>query len=859
MAGKIVLLDGYSLMYRAFHGLQAPMTAPDGTPTNAVHGFMMMLMKVIEEEQPECLAVAFDVHAPTLRHQRYADYKGTRKPMPDELRAQDPIIRELIGLMHIPILELEGYEADDILGTVSAACEREGREAVLVTGDRDSFQLVGKMTSILYTKKGITDTVRVTPEYIAETYGLAPAQLIDVKGLMGDASDNIPGVPGVGEKTALKLIAQYGCLEEVLNRAETEQKGKLRERLMEHRDLAMLSKELATIDRAAPISFRFDDLKLGDVGGGLPRLRELRMNAVIKRVTEVAKRFSPQTIAAEPAPRADLPEIEQLPDAKALRARCEELAKSAQWAAMCIGADFTVATDAARLCVHLGGDLLSAGVTEEECMSAALPLLEADCGKILHDIKSLPVDLERIRGPIADVMLAAYALNPQRPSFAAEALCEAEGVDGFGQHPATSLRELSLRQQEQLKENGLEGIYRDVELPLAYVLRDMEREGFLVDADALEELGKTFRARIAELVDEIAGLAGERINLNSPKQLGEMLFDRMGLPAPKKTSRGYSTSAEVLEHLAEDYPICAKILEYRKYQKLESTYIESLLVMRDANGRIHTRFDQVATATGRISSAEPNLQNIPVRTELGREIRRAFVAKPGCVLVDADYSQIELRVLAHISGDETMCEAFREGQDIHARTAAEVYGVPLDSVTGAMRSASKAVNFGIVYGISDFTLAKNISVSRAEAKAFIERYFERYPGVKRYMDGAVAEGREKGYVTTMMGRRRYLPELTSSNYNLRAFGERCAMNSPIQGTAADIIKLAMVAVAKALKEQGLQAKLILQVHDELIIEAPENEVESVQALLRDCMENVVTLKVPLRTDISTGGDWRACK
>ncbi len=859
MAGKIVLLDGYSLMYRAFHGLQAPMTAPDGTPTNAVHGFMMMLMKVIEEEQPEYLAAAFDMHAPTLRHLRYADYKGTRKPMPDELRAQDPIIRELIGRMRIPILELEGYEADDILGTVSAACEREGREAVLVTGDRDSFQLAGKKTTILYTKKGITDTVRVTPEYIRETYGLAPAQLIDVKGLMGDASDNIPGVPGVGEKTALKLIAQYGSLEETLARAETEQKGKLRERLMEHRDLAMMSKDLATIDRAAPIPFSPDDLKLGDVSGGLPRLRELRLNTVVRRVVEVAKLVSPLSAPEPAAPRKDLPEIETLPDAAALGARCNELAGTARWTALSIGADFTVATDAARLQVHLGGDLLSAGVTEEECLNAASPLLESDCEKILYDVKSLPTDLSRMRGPIADVMLAAYALNPQRPSFAAKALCEAEGVEDFDAHPATALRELNLRQQEQLEETGLTRIYREVELPLAYVLRDMEREGFLVDADALEALGKTFRARIAELVDEIAALSGERINLNSPKQLGEMLFDRMGLPAPKKTSRGYSTSAEVLEQLAEDHPVCAKILEYRKYQKLESTYIESLLTLRDENGRIHTRFDQVATATGRISSAEPNLQNIPVRTELGREIRRAFVAKPGCALVDADYSQIELRVLAHISGDETMCEAFREGQDIHARTAAEVYGVPLAEVTGAMRSASKAVNFGIVYGISDFTLAKNISVSRAEAKAFIERYFERYPGVKRYMDGAVAEGREKGYVSTMMGRRRYLPELSSPNYNLRAFGERCAMNSPIQGTAADIIKLAMVAVAKALKEQGLKAKLILQVHDELIIEAPLDEVDAVKALLRDCMENVVSLKVPLKTDISTGGDWRACK
>ena len=498
-------------------------------------------------------------------------------------------------------------------------------------------------------------------------------------------------------------------------------------------------------------------------------------------------------------------------------------------------------------------------MTAEEAARALAPLLTADCPKFLYNVKALSPDFDALRGEITDVMLAAYALNPQRESFAAGALCAEEGIESFGEHPARALYELGVRQRAQLRENELERVYAEIELPLARVLGDMEREGFLVDADALRALGEEFRAHIALLTDEIAALMGARINLNSPKQLGEMLFDKMGLPAPKKTQRGYSTSAEVLENLAARHEVCAKILEYRKYQKLESTYIDSLLNLQDAAGRIHSRFDQVATATGRISSAEPNLQNIPVRTELGRQIRRAFIARPGCVLVDADYSQIELRVLAHMSGDETMIEAFREGQDIHARTAAEVYGVPLEQVTHEMRSASKAVNFGIVYGISDFTLAKNISVSRKEAKEFIERYFERYPGVKRYMDAAVAEGREKGYVTTLMGRRRYLPELASANFNLRSFGERCAMNSPIQGTAADIIKLAMIRVADALRKGGYKARLILQVHDELIVEAPEDEQERVRALLKDCMEGVAALAVPLKTDISVGRDWRECK
>ncbi len=860
MAQKIVILDGYSLMYRAFHALQTPMNAPDGTPTNAVYGFVMMLLKVIEEERPDSLAVAFDMHAPTFRAKMYDGYKANRKPMPDELRAQDPVIRELVGEMGIPILETEGYEADDILGTVSLYCEREGLEALLVTGDRDSFQLSGPRTTILYTKKGITDTVRVTPEYIHQTYGIEPVQLIDVKSLMGDASDNIPGVPGVGEKTALKLVQQYGSLEKVLDTAPTEQKGKLRERLVEGRALAEMSYALAKIDRNAPIDVNPGAWKLGNIAAALPRLRELRMNAAVRRLIDVAKALLPQgaveVIEAAIVEAEALPAIEEFNAQDALAARIMALADTAKWAAIHLGDRFTVATDVARLSMAMGGDLLSPGITDAEAWQAAMPLLEAECPIALWDIKSIPMDISRIRGGITDVMLAAYALNPQRPGFDAQSLCAQEGIEGYQVHPATAVRKLALIQREQLRQNDLEQVYSDIELPLAYVLRGMQDEGFLVDAGVLRDLGITFRAQIQRLTDEIAEMAGERINLNSPKQLGELLFGKMGIPSPKKK---ISTNAEVLEQLSDDYPICGKVLEYRKYQKLESTYIDALIPMRDENGRIHTRFDQVGTATGRISSAEPNLQNIPVRTELGKAIREAFVARPGWLLVDADYSQIELRVLAHMSGDATMINAFLMDQDIHARTASEVYGVPLDQVTGQMRSASKAVNFGIVYGISEFTLAKNIGVSRYEAKAFIDRYFDRYPGVKAYMEESVKKGHVQGYVTTLMNRRRYLPELTSSNYAVRAFGERCAMNSPIQGTAADIIKLAMIAVDRELKAGGFTAKLILQVHDELILEAPEAEAEAVRELLRRCMEGVMTLSVPLRTDITIGGDWRACK
>ena len=859
MTRKIALLDGYSLMYRAYHALSTPMNAPDGTPTNAVFGFLMMLLKIVEEEKPDMLAVAFDMHAKLRRKERYDAYKANRAPMPEELRAQDGVIRELVGHMGIPILQLEGYEADDVIGTVTRRCEEEGVDAVVVTGDRDSFQLAGARTTILYTKRGIAEHERVTPDWVREKYGVEPVQLIDVKGLMGDASDNIPGVPGVGEKTALKLIAQYGTLEKALDSADREQKGKLRERLMENRELAELSKELATIDRAVPLDFALDDLKTGALTGAVPRLRELGMNAVLRRLNEVASLTSD---AGAPAASVEaVVEAERLDDLAAFAKRCAELSKTATFCAVALDADISVRTDDAAICLALGGgDLITPGVEEKDALAATRPLLVSKAKKYLHNIKALPFPVEELGGELHDVMLAAYALNPQRASFALRPLCEEAGVEYAPSHPATALHMLGVQQEAQLERDGVAGIYRDIELPLCFVLRRMEQEGFLTDANALQALGDSYRTRLNGLTEEIYEMAGERINLNSPKQLSELLFDRLQLkPTPKKTRNGYSTNAEVLEALAERYPICARILEYRKYQKLQSTYVDALLPLRDAGGRIHTSFDQVATATGRISSQEPNLQNIPVRTPEGREIRGAFIARPGWLLVDADYSQIELRVLAHMSGDQTMQHAFLEGQDIHQRTAAEVYGVPLAAVTPQMRSAAKAVNFGIVYGISDFTLAKNISASRQEARDFIDRYFERYPAVKNYMDEQVALGHSQGYVTTMLGRRRYLPELKSGNYNVRAFGERCAMNSPIQGSAADIIKLAMIRVDEALRAEGLEAKLLLQVHDELIVEAPAAEAERVKALLKRCMEGVMRLSVPLITEISVGGDWRACK
>ncbi len=860
MGEKLVLLDGYSLMYRAFHALSTPMTAPDGTPTNAVHGFVMMLLRVLDEEAPTAAAVAFDVSKHTFRTDLYDGYKANRKPMPEELRQQDPVIRDLLGRMGLRIVECEGFEADDILGTLSRQCEEMGMEALLVTGDRDSFQLAGENTSILYTKRGISETQRVTPAWVRETYGVTPAQLIDVKGLMGDASDNIPGVPGVGEKTALRLVAQYGDLEHVLAGADKGEKGRLRERLLENADLARLSRTLATICRDAPVALDLDAWRLDGLGGGLARLRELGMNQAARRLAQLAGDSAPAPApAAETAPASD-GDVETPPDAAALAARLAQLAATANHVALHVGAAFSAATDAARLRMPLGGDLIDPGISAAEALEAARPLLAAKAPKALYDVKALGALLPETAGDAFDAMLAAYVLDPQRPSYDLQALCESAGTPWDAACPAASLWPLRLWQEEKLASDELTAIYRDIERPLAGVLYAMEREGFLIDADALEALGRDFRARAAELEAQIYALAGETFNIKSPKQLSEVLFDKLGLPRPRKTNRGFATtSAEVLESLSGDYPICALILDYRRYQKLDSTYVGALIKLRDENGRVHSSFDQTATATGRISSNEPNLQNIPVRTEVGREIRAAFVARPGWVLVDADYSQIELRVLAHMSGDETMRSAFLEGQDIHSRTAAEVYGVPLDEVTPAMRSSAKAVNFGIVYGISDFTLAKNISVTRAEARAFMERYFARYPGVKRFMEDCVQLGYARGYARTLLGRRRYLPELKSPSYNVRAFGERCAMNSPIQGTAADIIKLAMIRVFEALRAQKLRARLILQVHDELIVEAPEDEAERVRALLQECMEGVMRLSVPLRTDISVGRNWRECK
>ncbi|MDO4739501.1 MAG: DNA polymerase I [Eubacteriales bacterium] len=873
MAGAL-LVDGNSLMYRAFFALP-PLTAPDGTPTNALYGFMSMLLRVIADERPEYAAVAFDVHGPTFRHERFAEYKGTRAPTPDELRPQFPLVKEALRAMGIAVLEKQGFEADDLVGTASRVFSEQGVPSLIVTGDRDSFQLTGEGVEVLYTKRGITDTERVTESSIIEKYGILPRQLIDMKALCGDTSDNIPGVPGIGEKTAAKLVAKYGDLESCLAAADTQEKGKLRERLLENAGLARECRFLAEIDRHAPIDFAPSAARIAGLSGGLVFLKKYELKSLSQRLNAVAALYSagdgenPVENSVENAEkpvenRVEIPVEEIVENAAELLRAVDNLPEGAPVAVILEETKASVcARGRSAVSVSIGQKtLLDMGVSAEDALRALAPVLEGAGPKILCGEKMLRTQAKKLgielRGEVYDPALAAYVLAPQRKSFEAGALLEEAG---FAQNTgAAALFALREQQEEQLRRDGLESLLHEVEEPLSGVLYRMEQIGFKADGAVLEELGRGFSAKEEQLQAEIHAVAGYPVNIQSPKQLAVLLYDELGLDNGKKGAQARTTGAEVLEAMAGQHPVVEKILEFRKYAKLNGTYIEGLLRLLHApggDGRIHTRFDQTSTATGRLSSLEPNLQNIPVRTELGRDIRRAFVAQEGWLLVDADYSQIELRVLAHMAHDERMIEAFRSGEDIHRRTAAEIYGVPIEEVTGQMRSAAKAVNFGIVYGISDFGLSRNTGLTRYEAADFMKTYLARYPAIGVFMQEAVAQARSAGYARTMLGRRRYIPEMSSANRNIRSFGERAAMNSPIQGTAADIIKLAMIAVEKAL--QGMQARLILQVHDELIVEAPQHEAERAAQILKEEMEKVMLLDAPLRADVSVGRNWLECK
>ena len=850
MMETFVIVDGNSLMHRAFHALP-PLSNEDGIYTNAVFGFLSMLLKVVGDERPEYLAVAFDLHGPTFRHSDYAAYKAGRKPTAPELRPQFDLVRECLTAMGVRQLTCPSFEADDILGTMARRCEEAGIAALLVTGDRDSMQLVTETSHVLYTKRGVSDVVRYTPRKVLEDFGVMPAQIPDLKGLMGDASDNIPGVPGIGEKTAVKLLSTYGTIENAFEHAETDLKGKQRERMIEGRVSGLMSKKIATITRFVPLDdVALSDCRLGDMRGALPLFERLQLKTLISRLTQLSPTAGDAPTQAAPA--VAWADEQTLGTPEAIAAWLDALAEEEQVALLLGEGGFSLAASGGRRAViPFAQGLLGGGLDPVQAAEALAPLLGGRRTLILFGGKRLATQLAQwgvtLASPFEDAQLLCYLLAPQSGKYETP-------------ESAAALLEQFLRDVREVEAQGMLRLYREIELPLEDTLYAMEREGFLVDRDELARLGAQYNAQIAALREEIYALCGvEPFNLNSPQQLGAVLFDTLGLPARKKTQRGYSTDADTLQELSPLHPVIDKILLYRQIAKLNSTYIDGLLRVTGRDGRVHSWFDQTTAATGRISSSEPNLQNIPVRTAMGREIRRAFIARPGYVLVDADYSQIELRLLAHLSGDEAMCDAFRRGQDIHARTAAEVYGVPLEEVTAQMRSSAKAVNFGIVYGISDFGLASNLHISRKEAGEFIERYFARYGAVRRFMDACVAQGKAEGYSVTMYGRRRPLPELSSANYNRRQFGERAAMNTPVQGTAADIIKLAMVRVHDALCQGGFRARLILQVHDELLIEAPQDEAGRVAQLLRDCMEHVAELSVPLVAEVKTGSSWYETK
>lgn len=906
---KLVLIDGHSILNRAFYGLPLLSNA-QGVHTNAVYGFLNILFKILEEEKPEYLAVAFDVHAPTFRHEIYEAYKGTRKSMPDELREQVPVMKDVLRAMNIVIVEQAGLEADDILGTLAKKAAAEGIHVTLVSGDRDLLQIADKDIKIRIpkTKQGRTEIEDYYPEDVERVYQVNPQQFIDLKALMGDTSDNIPGVPKVGEKTATELMVQYGSLENIYAHVEEISKKSIRESLKENRALADLSKTLATIKTDSDVSLDYQTAKAE--GYYTPEAYELFKQLEFKNLLSRFEKDAVKDDSLETAKHFHqtdtltdfLKQLDNVKDGEQVGVYLAVEKDRLSGAALCRqdGETFfyplqTQENGESRFVPgqkEVDGQMNLFHTTEQENSSEEQTLKKA-FWKLSGRTELAAFDIKRQYGYLKqettehyfDILIGAYLLNPLKSDYDLEAIAseylglvipgraELLGKAGFRQAAkeapekfaeyccygayvsAGAAKVLS----GKLQETGMDRLMRDMEMPLSLVLYDMEQEGVEVRREELKAYGEALVDRIQELEKSIHDQAGEAFNINSPKQLGEILFDKMQLPGGKKTKTGYSTAADVLEKLAEDHPIVKDILEYRGLTKLKSTYADGLAVFIGDDNRIHTSFNQTITATGRISSTEPNLQNIPMRMELGRRIRKVFVPKAGYEFMDADYSQIELRVLAHMSGDEQLIEAYHMDQDIHRITAAKVFHTPFEQVTDLQRRNAKAVNFGIVYGISSFGLSQDLSISRKEAAEYIEQYFATYPKVKEFLDRLVNKAKEKGYITTMFGRRRPIPELSSSNFMQRSFGERVAMNSPIQGTAADIIKIAMIRVWRALKEAGLKSKLILQVHDELVIETLKSEEELVRQILTENMKEAAQLAVTLEVDLHTGENWYEAK
>ncbi len=876
MAEKIVMIDGHSILNRAFYGVPN-LTNAEGLHTNAVYGFLNIMFRILDEEKPQYFAVAFDLHAPTFRHKMYEAYKGTRHAMPQELREQVPVIKEVLRAMHIPTLSKEGYEADDILGTIAGRCEKQGLEVTVVSGDRDLLQLATDKVKIRIpkTRGGKTVIEDYYSAQVQETYQVSPKQIIELKALMGDSSDNIPGLPGVGEKTATKLIVAYGDIENAYAHREEIKPAKARTAFEEHFDMAQLSKTLATINTDSPIEFSLEEAKVEDfyTPEAYEWCKRLEFRNLLGRFSEENRRVE---VTDDFREVTDFTEVQTLfGEAKqasivGVALCCEE---SAPGLALCIEEERTFFIPEEGF------------ITREGILTMVQELAETSPCFCAMDVKGLlqKVEFEE-RGEIQDISLMAYLLNPLKSEYLYDAVA-AEYLsvtlpgkeDLFADKKKASPEKLHQAYstqaccqaytacrafkplQKALEEQGMAQLYEKLELPLLYTLHHMEQEGILVEREELISYGEMLKQRIDELEQQIYQQAGEKFNINSPKQLGVILFEKMQLPGGKKTKTGYSTAADVLEKLAPEAPVVSDILEYRQLTKLKSTYADGLLTCIAGDGRIHSTFNQTITATGRISSTEPNLQNIPIRTELGRLLRKVFVPKEGYVFMDADYSQIELRVLAHFSGDEALIEAYREESDIHRITASQVFHVPFDQVTDLQRRNAKAVNFGIVYGISSFGLSQGLSITRKEAEGYIQRYFETYPGIKAFLDNTVEEAKEKGYVTTLFGRRRPVPELKSSNFMQRSFGERVAMNSPIQGTAADIIKFAMLGVDRRLRKEGLSSRLLLQVHDELLIETAAGEVEEVRKILTEEMTHAADLAVELVIDLHTGKNWFEAK
>ncbi len=881
MSEKLVLIDGNSILNRAFYGVP-DLTNSKGLHTNAVYGFLNILFKILEEEKADYLMVAFDVKAPTFRHELFKEYKGTRKPMPEELREQVPVMKEVLHAMGIVTIEKAGFEADDILGTLAKRGESSGMEVSLVSGDRDLLQIATEHIKIRIpkTKGGRTEVEDYYAADVLAAYKVTPEQFIDLKALMGDTADNIPGVPKVGEKTATELMVTYGSIENIYAHIEEITKKSIQASLRENKELADLSKVLAAIKTDCELEVSFENARLKNfyTQDAYEWFKKLEFKAFLSRFEEKGEDRNQET-ADSFKEITELSEAEKVFEeaAKAKRAAfqvfCDEKAQGGF-----IGIALSYAEDKTVL-------LKKEGFLTEEYLKDKLYALSEKTELAAFDIKKQYAYIEREKtDSYFDVLIGAYLINPLKSDYEVEDIASEhlnlllksrqelfgkENLQKASEKQAEFLKyacfhtfviwKASAVIEEKLKESGMYLLFRQIEMPLSLVLFDMEKEGILVRPEELKKYGDNLAKKLTELEESIYSMAGEHFNINSPKQLGEILFDKLKLPGGKKTKTGYSTAADVLEKLAQDHPLAAAVLEYRGLAKLKSTYADGLAAFIDDKNRIHSNFNQTITATGRISSTEPNLQNIPMRMESGRLIRKVFVPKDGYLFMDADYSQIELRVLAHMSGDEQLIEAYKMEEDIHRITASKVFHTPFEEVTDLQRRNAKAVNFGIVYGISSFGLSQDLSITRKEAADYIEQYFATYPDVKKFLERLVSEAKEKGYVTTMFGRRRPVPELSSSNFMQRSFGERVAMNSPIQGTAADIIKIAMIQVWKRLKEEGLKSKLILQVHDELLVETAPEEEEKVRCILTQEMQSAAELKVKLEIDLHTGGDWYQAK